>query len=548
MKGLFEKEFLKLGFKKADMKLNLHEMRNDCKLNDKNISENELMMTKIKDLKTARKLGFLILTDNVDGTESQIKSNEMACLNVSCKASPKNLRSKEKTKGKRPRRQPKVTEKELVMEKMSQGKKLTMSEIALIDPEQFARARADREYERSDEKSQHQISQKYHGNPTYAILEIESKLKLRQSGSVISNTLSAEVEVEPIKGYTKQMMDILKKQQLIVEQQILPSHQKRNRDGLRNVIKPTKKNVSYKNEKVGKTKQSMRTPKVYSPKRKSKKVDDVEEAIIDMKEASYCETKITRHKRVLKPQKLEPDSHRENDNTANDTTNDTPNEIVQPVKRKRGRPKSKKIVIEPPETEEDSVYYDIPGEGSNYDAKEMSEDENAPEIVSHKRSRNTTPSSSVASASSRTKIKRQRGRYSEDDDYDLSTETDEATNMSSVSNNSEPLCNARKPRQIENDGIITRNKIKSRSTSRTAAAFVEGSDQSESEISESEYEMQSDDSIQDMEYGESGTGTDDEDVGDTDTNDSIEFKYSPITKTRQTRRNEVRNVKNVRGK
>ena len=158
LKSLFEKEFVKIGLKKSDMKLNLNEMREECVKIEKHLSENELMLSKIADINTARLLGFLIATDSVDGTEIQTKSHEVSAFNVSCKASPKNLRSKEKTKGRRSKRQvSKLTEKEHVIEKMTQGKKLSLCEIALLDPDQFAKARADREYEKLDEKGKENL-------------------------------------------------------------------------------------------------------------------------------------------------------------------------------------------------------------------------------------------------------------------------------------------------------------------------------------------------------------------------------------------------------
>jgi serine/threonine protein kinase len=125
LKGLFEKEFTKLGLKKSEMKLNISEMKKERVANE--MTESDLMLSTITDHKTARKLGFLIATDAVDGLDLQTKSNESLHMNSSCKFSPKNLRSKEKTKaakigGKRQKRQPKMTEKEVVKEKIAQGK------------------------------------------------------------------------------------------------------------------------------------------------------------------------------------------------------------------------------------------------------------------------------------------------------------------------------------------------------------------------------------------------------------------------------------------
>lgn len=126
LKSLFEKEFIKIGGKKSEMKLNISEIKKECVMSD--LTETDLLMSTITDLKTARKLGFLIATDAVDGLDLQAKNNDTMNMNSSCKVSPKNLRSKEKTKAKvvkgkrQQKRQPKMTEKEIVIEKMAQGK------------------------------------------------------------------------------------------------------------------------------------------------------------------------------------------------------------------------------------------------------------------------------------------------------------------------------------------------------------------------------------------------------------------------------------------
>lgn len=250
------------------MKLNLSELRDETEPCDKSLSEHDLMMSRITDLKTVTKLGFLVTTDNVDGTETIAKPNESTLnLNISCKASPKNLRSKEKSaKGKRPKRVKKLSEKEIITEKMAKGKKLSIHEISLLDPDVMMRDRADKEYEKFDEKLQ--TPTRYKGNPTYAILEIENRLKSKHGGSIaiLNNLSTPTVEVEPIKGYTKPMMDVLKKQQIMVEQQLgspLSSYKKRAREGLRNVIKPTQKNLSFQkqNKTKKKRKGSKRSPK-----------------------------------------------------------------------------------------------------------------------------------------------------------------------------------------------------------------------------------------------------------------------------------------------
>lgn len=253
-------------------------MRDETEPCDKNISEHDLMMSRISDVKTVTKLGFLVSTDNVDGTETIAKPNESISLNISCKASPKNLRSKEKSaKGKRPKRkEKKLTEKEIITEKMAKGKKLSIHEISLLDPDVIARDRADKEYEKFDEKLQ--TPTRYKGNPTYAILEIENKLKSKHTGSAALLNNSLAVEVEPIKGYTKPMMDVLKKQQIMVEQQLsspISSYKKRAREGLRNVIKPTQKTLSL--QKQNKTKKKRKGVAKRSPTKAIKNVPEENE-------------------------------------------------------------------------------------------------------------------------------------------------------------------------------------------------------------------------------------------------------------------------------
>lgn len=573
LKELFDRELLKLNLSKAEMKLNLNDMREQCEPIDKSISENELMLATITCSKTVKKLGFLIATDNVDGTEPLTKPNELMSLNISCKASPKNLRSKEKTvKGKRPKRQPKVTEKELVTEKMAQGKKLSMAEIAILDPDQIARDRADREYEKFDEKVYYQTPQRYKGKPTYAILEIENKLKIKQSGAI---SVSNNSEIEPIKGYTKPMMDVLKKQQLMLEQQLTPVTsllQVRSRDGLRNVIKPTSKNLTYKNGMI----EGRAVKKPRQNRRKTVADPEVEDRHVD-EEIKVPEVEVVpelpRRSRGRPKKQRQPIKPSVVQHECDESTNDVA-EVEKPIKRKRGRPRLIRNVIEPPETEEDSVYYDIPGEGSNDGIKEISEDENEPEIIPQKRSRRNTPSDensnqeSVASSSGLAK-KIHRSRYEADDDYDAST--DEATNMSSASNATKSSVSVssklRRGRQtsVLDEGIATRKKTKSRSTSRSAAAFTEVSDQSEcSEAfdNDSEYEMQSgddsgeEDREQAIDFERSESEEDEEDVtseselvdDSNDSNDSIDIKYSPIKTRHARRRINHFNEKGPRGK
>lgn len=570
LKGLFHKEFIKLGFKKSEMKFNLNEILEESTANVKSLTENEMMMSTIIDMKSVKKLGFLIATDNFDGTEPLTKPNESISLNVTSKASPKNLRSKEKTKGKRSKRQPKVTGKELISGKMAQGKKLSIAEIATLDPDQIARDRADREYEKFDEKIYYQTPQRYKGNPTYAILEIENKLKNNIKGS---SALMFNGDIELIKGYTKPMMDVLnKKQQMMVEQQIGPIEffkQKRSIDGLRDVMKLTKKNMNLTNDAMVNTIIKRRRQTRRKPTKSPVAAKDIDIEVVQREENTpeLPRRKCGRRKVARSPsviQKTIPQS--ESMEPINDVK--VPENSV-PVKRKRGRPKIIRNIVEPPETEEDSVYYDIPGEGSDDGVKEISDNENEPEIIPYKKSRRVTPSEENSNQGSNASAnnapdKKQRGRYYADHDYNDST--DESSNISSITvatkstDSFKPRGNRQGNIQENGIGIATRNKVKSRSTSRSAAAFNEVNDQSECSEqfdNDSEYQIQSeDDTEEELEEQEPGIEYDQSDTEENEnsgseiedeSNDSIDFKYSPI-KTRHNRKRINFNLKQIRGK
>lgn len=603
LRGLFEKEFLKLGYKKSEMRMNLSELHKECEPIDKNITEHDLMMSRITDLKTVTKLGFLVTTvDNVDGTETLAKPNDSLSLNMSSKASPKNLRSKEKNGSKLlpKQRQRKLAEKQIITEKMAKGKKLSIHEISLLDPDAIARDRADKEYEKFDDKMQ--TPQRYVGNPTYAILEIENRLKTKHGVSTPSTTVA---EVEPIKGYTKPMMEILKKQQMAVEQQLncnSPITQSRSREGLRNVIKPTQKNLTY--QKQRKKKKSKRKN---ASSKQSKKV--VEESVPTplTSVSSYYKPKRGRPRKhaivpAFTPQTireeeeeetremsvLEEDSRGSSSRTAQNN-----NKITR-----RGRPrKIMKVVAELPETEDDSVYYDIPGEeeageeSSSDGIKEISDldmevDDDDDDVVQNqeplidsddevlkpKRQRkqfvsHSEDNSNHGSTSSSNALRRggRRGRYENDDDFEAFSE--EASNVSSATQISmSTVASSFKPRRVRggtsrDSGIATRNKIKSRSTSRSAAISVQLSDRTDqSEVSEgSEFEAESD--IDESEEGIDYDQDEEENVSDDDEeeeeersdeseldddSDSIDIKYSPIKTRHARRRINYMNVKQMR--
>lgn len=593
LRGLFEKEFLKLGYKKSEMRMNLSELHDECEPIDKSITEHDLMMSRITDLKTVTKLGFLVTTvDNVDGTETLAKPNDSLSLNMSSKASPKNLRSKEKnglngSKLLPKQRQRKLAEKQFITEKMAMGKKLSIHEISLLDPDAIARDRCDKEYEKFDDKMQ--TPQRYVGNPTYAILEIENRLKSKHGVS----TNSAN-EVEPIKGYTKPMMEVLKKQQMAVEQQLTsnsPIIQSRSREGLRNVIKPTQKNLTYQKQQKKKKK---------SKRKNAKKVVPVAEESVPTQLTVTPVSSINKPRPRGRPRKIPivpaftPQTiHEEPEEEIMQVDEDSRGSSMRTIqkngiRRGRGRPrKIVEVVAELPETEDDSVYYDIPGEeeeeeeneaeSSSDGIKEISDlemevDDDDDEIVQNqepvidsddevlkpKRQRkqfasHSEDNSNHGSTSSSNALRRgRRGRYENDDDFEAFTE--EASNASSASHVSKSsVASSFKPRRVRggtsrDSGIATRNKIKSRSTSRSAAVSGDISEHSDqSEVDEgSEFEAAESD-VDESEEGIDYDQDDEENVSDDDEeersdeseldddSDSIDIKYSPI-KTRHARR------------
>lgn len=222
---IFLNEAFKLGCNRSEMILNVNDMKKKSK-NVKSEIVNSLNGD-VLNFDKINKMGFLL------PFKECTKPN---------KISPKNLRSKS----------------DKIPKKMKS--KLAWTDILSTDPDQIAKQRADKEFER-EEQSQ-ETPTRYKGNPTYAILEIENKLKFKDKISLKEDT---EKQLTYIKGYTKPMMDILRKRQLFImtkiEKQIVSNNlsprRLRTKDGLRQVIKPTRKildNQSNLHQQLKKTK------------------------------------------------------------------------------------------------------------------------------------------------------------------------------------------------------------------------------------------------------------------------------------------------------
>ncbi|CRK98561.1 CLUMA_CG011909, isoform B [Clunio marinus] len=568
LKGLFKKEFLRLGYQESDMKLNLSELRKACKPNSKTFSETELMISSITDLKTARQLGFLIATDSTDDVEVLSKPNDSIVMNLSCKSSPKNLRSNGKAKTKRAKRQPKVTEKKLIAEKLAQGKKLSIAEISTLDPDQIARERANREYEKFDEKIYYQTPRRFKGNPTYAILEIQNKMRNRLSTAahppIIAPSTTADIEHN---------------------KNTVKSHDERENDKSLNQYRCSELQSNRKSrvEKQTRAASNVNKRKEKKPERKQKrgkqmlKIKDDISALKD-KEITAVEHKETRLKKNVKSKIKElPPVPMEISESSSNTSEDT---AQFELKRKRKRTKIMPSVLKSSiETEDDSVYYDIPGEGSSDSSslKDMSEDENVPKIIHQtgdilSADENSNQGSTFSRSSNNNNNKRgNRRTYYADDDYTASA--DEVSDVSSETNLTKSSASFRPKRnrknfweEHKNDKIRTRNQKRSRSKSRSAGQVSEVSNYSDisEACNDSEYQIPSDDESPEelddqdegREFGDSETEENYDDESNqseaadnsNDSEDSIDIKYSPI-KTRHARKRVTYfDMKHIRGR
>ena len=591
------------------MKLKLTDMQNECQQFGRNLSETELMMSMITDVKTVKKLGFF--GDNIEnGVQHLTKPIDNLNFNLSSKMSPKNLRSKiDKVSigTKKPKRVPK-TDNDMITTKIAQGKKLSIIEIASLDPDKIAKDRAEREYEKFDDKLYYQTPKRYNGNPTYAILEIENRLKSKQSGCVVVNE---DTNKEVIKGYTKQMMDVLRKQQLIVEQQMSPiSHKKRSREGLRNVIKQTKKSMSYRNgmieKKEGKKNRNFvspaLTPRLKRGRPKGSRIivtvppaEEENEPVSDNEVIIVVpviiETPILKNKRkrgrpfkhiqkpiiplvtvvesevVVESEKEESvveseaeeeivlESEEESDEEEEEKTaveldvesaveSEIEHEIapeISIVKRLRGRPKKTKKSKLLKKDEESTVIEELP-------------------VIECDSTDQESAVSLGLLGPQRLRKKQKNQRYYRDNDFVLGS-TDDSSHSSATNTK-----RARGKVQANVDvGILTRNKIKSRSSSRSHPDIQEVEEEEEEEEEDEDDDenddesIVADDEVNDDEsecINESAQGSEDGDQEETfyeseieesedensvsesesndDENSSVDIKYSPI-KTRLSR-------------
>lgn len=185
-KDIFLREFIKMGYKQTDMIVDVIELKKKPARKQDTAGEldNNNVGQKLMDVTKMMQLGMILPL-----CESPTSKNRI---------SPKNLRSKTNKNPKKRR------------------KNFSWTEILSTDPDQIARQRAEKEFERDQTNDQTPVTHRYSGNPTYAILEVENN-KCRSK--LDTKDLDTQKNENTIKGYTKPMMDVWRKRQLMLLQQ-----------------------------------------------------------------------------------------------------------------------------------------------------------------------------------------------------------------------------------------------------------------------------------------------------------------------------------------
>lgn len=180
IRKMFRQEFTKeLGLKRTKMTLNVADLKRSCVDIKKAAAENtdDNISDTVKNVRSMAKLYMrLPIKDRL---------NDSRRSSLGCRVSPKNLRSQS--------------------EKLPNKSKSRFSwaEILSQDPDQIARQRAEKEFER-EQAAETPI--RYKGRPTYAIIEIENRLNANNNDS--RSVFEAN---DYIQGYTKPMMDVVRR-------------------------------------------------------------------------------------------------------------------------------------------------------------------------------------------------------------------------------------------------------------------------------------------------------------------------------------------------
>ncbi|KAM7344277.1 back seat driver isoform 2-T3 [Cochliomyia hominivorax] len=148
-RNLFEREYQHLGYSLNDLSLNMHEIQTTCvRVKEEIENKNDFFETNKNNGVPCNMVLNIMQNLSVGGTPFHERT-------LSNRVSPKNLRSKSDKKG-------------------PKQKKFSWTEILSQDPDQIARERAEKEFDREEELSEVQqpMVRRYQGKPTTAIILI----------------------------------------------------------------------------------------------------------------------------------------------------------------------------------------------------------------------------------------------------------------------------------------------------------------------------------------------------------------------------------------
>lgn len=179
-KQIFLREFQRLGYSADQMVLSVNDLRmGPPRLADHDeVDAQNVLSQRVMEAAKMMKMGMIMPFCETPSTPNQV--------------SPKNLRSKVTQNTKKRRA------------------KFSWTDILSTDPDQIARQRAEKEFERSEEQCDQAMIRRYTGKPTYAILQIES---LKTKSKSERENQSIENAEDYIKGYTRPMMEVLRRRQ-----------------------------------------------------------------------------------------------------------------------------------------------------------------------------------------------------------------------------------------------------------------------------------------------------------------------------------------------
>uniref|UniRef100_U5ENN5 non-specific serine/threonine protein kinase n=1 Tax=Corethrella appendiculata TaxID=1370023 RepID=U5ENN5_9DIPT len=349
---IFRSEFKRLGFNpKKQMKLNMAEIsRDSIEISKKDEDE---ITNKINNIKSLMKIGNIL-------TCGGNKENSMLGKSVS----PKNLRSKRRDASKRRSKGSSnggnSTSTPILTRKRDLTKKFSWSEILNTDPDQIARERAEKEFERSEQLSETVI--RYSGNPTYAILEIENKIRNSVNGpSQQQNGENfSESDVYFIKGYTKPMLDIIRKRQSHLLREFGINRDSINADNETSNVEKNKKAVetNYDDDDEEEDEEEEEDEDEGEEEEEDEEEEETQEIEETVQEAAVNEQEDNESEAGDEEEEEEEEEDDENDSGNDDNDENGSNaesEVKLPPKKGRGRPKINKQKIESEENDSDFI-------------------------------------------------------------------------------------------------------------------------------------------------------------------------------------------------